>query len=265
MTDDELTTYIQPRSVHPCAESLRDYALGRLPEADLAECATHLETCPSCRQFVETVPGDAFVSLVQKASHADTASSESANPLRLQRGFQLIEEIGRGGMAVVYKARQSDLGRIVAFKQIKQELMTAEGLLRFQTEAGVMARIQHPNIVQIHDVGEQDGMPYIAFEFVQGGSLDRLLSGNPLPVRAACRLLAILARAIQVAHDQSIIHRDMKPSNVLLAWDRNLAADPSSERFWEGVIPKIGDFGLAKHLGQPEGQTYTGQVLGTPG
>jgi len=265
MTEPDLATWIEPGSVHPCAESLRDYALGRLPEDDLVKCAAHLETCSGCRQFVETVPGDALVALVQSASHGEKASSEASVPLRLHRGFEIMEEIGRGGMAVVFKARQLDLGRIVAFKQIKPELMTAEGLLRFRVEAGVMARIQHANIVQIHDVGEQEGKPYIAFEFIPGGGLDRQLSGNPLPVRSASRLLATLARAVQVAHDQSVIHRDLKPSNVLLTWDVDLSADPSDEKFWERVVPKICDFGLAKHLSQPQSQTQTGEILGTPG
>jgi tetratricopeptide (TPR) repeat protein/tRNA A-37 threonylcarbamoyl transferase component Bud32 len=265
MTEFEAKTEAEPDSSHPSAECLKLFALGHLPEVDLIQCAAHLEICPGCRQFAATVPGDALVTLLQDAAHPDTASSESAAPLRLQRGYELIEEIGRGGMAVVLKARQRDLGRIVALKQIKPEMMTAEGLLRFRVEAGVMARVQHPNIVQIYDVGEQDGRPYLAFEFVSGGSLDRQLAGNPLPVRVACQLVATLARAVHVAHEQSIIHRDLKPSNVLLAFDRDLSADPSDERFWEAVVPKIGDFGLAKHLDQPQGRTYTGEILGTPG
>ncbi len=257
---------VQPAfSEHPCVERLRDFALGRLSEEELIRCSEHLETCLECRRVVESVPADVLVTLVRKSVSADDTRTDSCSDVRLNRGFEILEEIGRGGMAVVFKARHPDLGRIVAFKQVRQDLMTASGLSRFQMEAGVMARIQHPNIVQIHDVGEQAGIPYITMEYVRGGGLDRQLPGNPLPVRSACRLLAILARAVQVAHDHQIIHRDLKPSNVLLTWPEQMPANPADESFWENVTPKIGDFGLAKWTEQHHGHTQTGEILGTPG
>lgn len=255
----------QNESEHPSADVLHRFALGQMTEEDLLQCSAHLEFCQTCRQTAETVPGDGLVNLVRQVLPAIDPAARGVVPLRLHRGFELLEEVGRGGMAVVFKARQLDLGRIVAFKQIRQDAVTADSLVRFQAEAAVMAGIQHPNIVQVHDVGEQDGKPYLAMEFVAHGGLDRQLQGNPLPIRSACRLVSTLARAIQAAHEQSIVHRDLKPSNVLLSFDETIKPDRSDDAFWEKVIPRISDFGLAKHLGQSQGQTQTGDVLGTPG
>ncbi len=161
-----------------------------------------------------------------------TGLPEQSDPVHVPGGYEILEELGSGGMAVVYKARQVGLGRIVALKRIKHEVTTPDGLSRFRTEASAMGRVQHPNIVQVYDVGEQQGRPFLACEYVAGGSMDRKLTGYPLPVHAACRLLATLARAMQVAHDQAVVHRDLKPANVLLSWESGLAADPTSERFW---------------------------------
>ncbi len=265
MAQNEDTQGVESAPEHPSEDRLRQYALGLLPEGDLIRCAEHLESCHTCRKFASAVQNDGLVTLLQHTSLADSTILTTAGPLRLQRGFELIEEIGRGGMAVVFKAHQRDLGRTVALKQIKPEMMSADGLFRFRQEAGILARIQHPNIIQIYDVGEQDGRPDIAFEYVAGGNLDQQLRGNPLPTRSACQLVATLAKAVRVAHEQSIIHRDLKPSNVLLALSQELSVSSSDERFWTGVIPKIGDFGLSKHIDQPQARTYTGEILGTPG
>jgi hypothetical protein len=153
-------------------------------------------------------------------------------------------------MGVVYKARQTGLGRVVALKMILAGGHAgAADLARFRTEAEAVARLQHPGIVQIHDVGEQDGLPYFSLEFCAGGSLaDRLLAG-PLPPREAAELAAQLALAVQAAHEHHVIHRDLKPANVLLT---------------EGGTPKVADFGLAKRLDAGAGATRTGAVMGTP-
>jgi tetratricopeptide (TPR) repeat protein len=189
------------------------------------------------------------------------ADPEKRAPLRLHAGYEILEMVGRGGMGVVYRARQVDLDRIVALKQIQGDIGT-DDLARFRAEASAMARLKHPNIMQVYDVGEQDARPYIACEFIDGG-LDRCLTGEPLPVRAACRLVATLARAVQAAHDEGVVHRDLKPSNVLLA-GANDGSSKTGESFWEQAVPKVADFGLAKLLDEDQGCTQTGALVGTP-
>jgi tetratricopeptide (TPR) repeat protein len=152
-------------------------------------------------------------------------------------------------MGVVYKARQVKLDRPVAVKVILGLHDADPGrLLRFRTEAQAMARLRHPHIVQVYEVGEQDGAPYFAMEYVDGGSLAQKLNGAPLPPRAAAGLVEAAARAMHYAHQQGVVHRDLKPSNVLLTADG---------------APKVTDFGLAKLLGEA-GQTASGAVMGTP-
>ena len=164
-------------------------------------------------------------------------------------GYEMLGELGRGGMGVVYKARQTRLDRVVALKMILAGGHAGEAdLARFQTEAEAIARLQHPNIVQIYEVGEHDGLPFFSLEFCAGGWLDRKLAGTPLPPQEAAGLVETLARAVHAAHQQKVIHRDLKPANVLLT---------------EDGTPKITDFGLAKKLDEA-GQTQTGEVMGTP-
>jgi tetratricopeptide (TPR) repeat protein len=178
-------------------------------------------------------------------------SGQSAAPARWPRipGYEIVGELGRGGMGVVYKARQIQLNRMVALKMILAGSMAAKSqLARFRTEAEAIARVQHANIVQIHEVGEHDGLPFFSLEFCSGGSLERKIKGTPLPAEEAARLVRTLAQAMQVAHQAQVIHRDLKPANVLLTADGTA---------------KITDFGLAKKL-DVEGQTHTGAVMGTP-
>jgi WD40 repeat protein len=163
-------------------------------------------------------------------------------------GYEILSELGRGGMGVVYKAWQVRLGRIVALKMIGSGTSAGpEELARFRLEADAVARMQHPNVVQIYDVGEHDGRPYFPLEFVEGGSLAQKLAGKPLPCREAAALVQTLARAIDCAHQRGIVHRDLKPANVLLTADGT---------------PKITDFGLAKLQGEA-GLSQAGQPLGT--
>lgn len=225
------------------------------------EVAEHLGECDSCRAVVETIPGDHLVHLVC----AGLEQLPKASRLRVHPGYEVFEPIGRGGMGVVYRARQVGLDRIVALKLLRHDCPCDAGeLARFLAEAGAMGRLTHPNFVQVYEVGEQDGRPYIACEYVPGGGLDRQLTGKPLPVRSACRLVSILARAVELAHVRSVIHRDLKPSNVLLSWKSGEQARPDDEAFWEAVVPKIGDFGVAKYLDQEVGVTRTGEIIGTP-
>ncbi len=164
-------------------------------------------------------------------------------------GFDIVDVLGRGGMGVVYRARQHDLKRTVALKMILAGAHADRAARsRFRNEAQAIARLQHPNIVQVFAVGEHDGLPYFALEYCPGGSLARQLGGTPLPPADAAGLAETLARAMHAAHQKGIVHRDLKPGNVLLA---------------ENGTPKISDFRLAR-IADDDGRTATGAVLGTP-
>src|SRR5262249_28076229 len=132
-------------------------------------------------------------------------------------GFEVVAELGRGGMGVVYQAWQCNPRRLVALKMLSAGAWARpEEIARFKTEADAVARLQHPNIVQIYEVGEQGGRPFFAMEFVDGGSLAARMAGKPLPVRQAAQLVQTVARAIHHAHQRGIIHRDLTPGNILL-------------------------------------------------
>jgi WD40 repeat protein/tRNA A-37 threonylcarbamoyl transferase component Bud32 len=171
-------------------------------------------------------------------------------------GYEILGELGQGGMGIVYRARQIKLRRLVALKMLRAgSLAPRETLTRFRIEAEAVARLQHPHIVQIYEVGEHAGRPYLALEYVEGGSLAERLVGSPLPAQQVAALLEVLARSMDYAHARGIVHRDLKPGNILL--QTRGAADFGS--------PKITDFGLAKLLvGGDERQTLTGDILGTP-
>src|SRR5262249_40903754 len=132
-------------------------------------------------------------------------------------GYEILEELGRGGQSVVYKARQRALDRLVALKMVLSRADTDAGeRARFRQEAEAVAHLEHPHIVRIYDVGEVAGQPYCALEFVPGGTLAKKLAGTPLPAHEAARYLETLARTMAWAHQRGIIHRDLKPANVLL-------------------------------------------------
>jgi tetratricopeptide (TPR) repeat protein/tRNA A-37 threonylcarbamoyl transferase component Bud32 len=165
-------------------------------------------------------------------------------------GYQILGELGRGGMGVVYKARQLRLNRIVALKMILAgDYAPAETIVRFMAEAESIARVHHPHIVQIFAYGDHDGRPYFEMEYVDGGSLADRLGGKPWPLRDAAGLVETLARAIHAAHALGVVHRDLKPANILLTNDG---------------IPKIADFGLAKCLDTETGLTRTEWIVGSP-
>jgi tetratricopeptide (TPR) repeat protein len=205
---------------------------------------------------VDTVPGD---------GHA--LASEPA----LVPGYEIIGVLGRGGMGVVYKAVQVSLKRVVALKMILAGAHAAPAeLARFRTEAEAVAQLQHPNIVQIYEIGEQNGLPYFSLEFVDGGSLATRIGGKPLPSEEAAHITLTLARAMHHCHQKGIVHRDLKPANVLVN-DGVVSGDERDDRLTtthhHSPLPthqyKITDFGLAKQL-EVEGQTRSGAVLGTP-
>ncbi len=154
-------------------------------------------------------------SLPVSPSSSSARSPRAELPLSVP-GYEVLEELGRGGMGVVYKARHIKLDRLVALKMILAAAHSAD-LERFSTEGGAVARLQHPNIVQIYEVGEHAGRPYLVLEYVEGGSLAEKMNGTPLPPRDAAALLLPLAAAVQHAHQAGVLHRDLKPANVLLS------------------------------------------------
>ena len=164
--------------------------------------------------------------------------------------YEILEEIARGGMGVVCRARQISLNRLVALKLIKSgELAGDEEVQRFRNEAENAAKLYHPNIVPVHEVGECDGQHFFSMELIEGSSLDADVKQGPTSPRDAAALVRTLANAVQYAHDKGIVHRDLKPANVLIDVDGK---------------PRITDFGLAKNIAVDAGMTATGQVLGTP-
>jgi serine/threonine protein kinase/tetratricopeptide (TPR) repeat protein len=207
-------------------------------------------------------------------------AGSACNPANAIPGYEILGELGRGGMGVVYKARQMRLNRVVALKMLLAGAHAGpETLNRFRTEAEAAARLHHPNIVPIHEVAELDGRPYLVLEYLGGGNLKQHLDATPQPAALAAHLVETLARAVHYAHRNGIIHRDLKPANVLLATTehegltidapengvdpRALDLDPRC------LVPKITDFGLSKQLAGTTGETVddptqSGAVVGTP-
>jgi WD40 repeat protein len=232
-------------------------------------------TCPCCNAALASDPteqpewchscGAVLQEFARVTEQPAGDSTPPTSPMRVSDGeafptavadHTILGVLGRGGMGVVYRARQEKLKRTVALKMILSGAHAgAADLARFRAEAEAVARLQHPNIVQIYEVGEwraapnSPPLPFFALEFVDGGSLASRMAGTPLPAREAAQLTETLARAMDVAHQRGIVHRDLKPANVLLT---------------AGGVPKITDFGLAKRLDDDSGQTRTGAVMGTP-
>jgi len=209
--------------------------------------------CPRCGS---EYCGDGLEGLCEKclaqAAFGPLADNDVPPKTSLLRfgDYQLLEEIGRGGMGIVYKARQTSLDRIVAVKMILAGQFASQELVRrFHTEAQAAANLRHPNIVAIHEVGEVDRQPYFSMDYVEGTSLADQLREKPLPAKVAAACLQTIAEAVQYAHQQGTLHRDLKPSNVLM------------DRLNQ---PRITDFGLAKRFQDNAGVTTTGQILGSP-
>jgi serine/threonine-protein kinase len=196
------------------------------------------------------VPADERATLLKEGGTAADAPAPPVMPAAVA-GHEILGVLGRGSMGVVYQARQRGLNRVVALKMILAGAHAGEyDLGRFRAEAETLARIRHANIVQIYEVGEEDGRPYFALEYVDGGTLAARSNGVPQPPREAARLVGLLAAAMDAAHRAGVVHRDLKPANVLLTADGT---------------PKITDFGVAKRLEGGLDQTHSGSVLGSPG
>jgi hypothetical protein len=266
----------------PSWATLADYSLGKLPAAAIEAVAGHISTCPHCEtalhELQPAAAADSVVGRVQECLRRPPPPDETARvameaaaraladraadgrgparaaeppPVRSVGPYDVLGTIGRGGMGVVYRARQVPVNRLVALKMVLAGAHAyPEVLVRFRTEGEAVARLQHPNVVQIYEFGEQDGLPYYSMELVEGETLAARLAGGPLGARAAAELVRTLAEAVAFAHAHDVIHRDLKPANILLA---------------PGGVPKITDFGLAKLLDAGGGGlTETNAVLGTP-
>ncbi len=240
-------------TLHPDPGQLAAYGLGKLADADTAALAAHLETCESCRQTVAATPPDDFVSALQAARPEPAAAlpPELANHPR----FRIVRELGRGGMGVVYLAEHRLMQRQVAIKVISKALVdNPKTVERFHREVRAAAQLDHPNIVRAYDAEQAGDLHMLVMEHVEGLSLAQLLDREGrLPIADACSYIQQAALALQHAYERGMVHRDLKPQNLMLVSDK-------------GVV-KVLDFGLARLASErPQGQglTVENAVMGTP-
>jgi tetratricopeptide (TPR) repeat protein len=256
-------------------ELFRRLLAGRLDPATYREVEAHVEGCRACRDRLGrltdgTDHGPVTVDRPEGAPPPSVPLVRGPGGWPEVSGYRIEAELGRGGMGVVYRAWQEVPPRRVALKMIRAGTdASPEELARFRNEAAAVARLQHPHVVQIFEVGDHEGLPYFSLELVEGGNLSGRLDGTPQPAGPAARLVETLARAVHVVHQRGVIHRDLKPANILLASGGRQppggAAPPGGSRPpLADLNPKITDFGLAKHLDTPTALTRSGAVLGTP-
>jgi hypothetical protein len=266
----------------PTADDLRAFHLGTLPDSVVDVVAAHLEACSACDAVVQRFDATADPLLAALRLPAptwacqppDTQATPEPDPMAEENwpmlpGYEVVGTLGQGGMGVVYRARQVRLNRLVALKRLRNG--DDRLLARARAEAEALAQLQHPNIVQIHEVVEHQGQTYLALELVEGGSLASRLTGKPQPARTSAALLETVARAVQYAHGHGVVHRDIKPSNILLSAAPApvcgfafAPSDAANAKPQAGGAPKISDFGVAKRLSTARGETLEGDVIGTP-
>ncbi|MFO0957095.1 MAG: protein kinase [Isosphaeraceae bacterium] len=273
----------------PSEDQLRSYLAEELSEQDRTAVESHVESCEACQAGLAsltensvgarlrprgTTPGD-DADTVPLGSRPSIGSSDTFLAQQPKApGYEILEELGRGGMGVVYRARDARLNRVVALKMLRDSMYASNEMrIRFRIEGEAVARLQHPGIVQVFECGEADGWPFLAMEYVDGKTLaDRLKDDARIAPRQAAVLLANLADAVAAAHASGVIHRDLKPSNILLSG----ASAPEEGAVVGGAeggtsatkgdrplpVPKVTDFGLAKLDGTD--LTRTGALMGTP-
>jgi serine/threonine protein kinase len=237
---------------HPTPQRLRDWREGRLSHDERQKIEAHIETCDHvCQPLLDELLDDTSPETAPSAARLGVP-----DPLSPE-GYEILGELGRGGMGVVYKARQRSLDRLVALKMLLLgEQAGPADLARFRAEAEIIARMHHPHIVQVHDIVEHRGSLFLSLEYCPGGTLAaRLKDRLPSPTVAA-ELVELLARAVYHAHQQGVLHRDLKPGNILLV--------EGPEAPVSRCTPKISDFGLAKRLDLKHSQSLSGDIIGTP-
>ena len=263
--------------------TLKDYLAGRLDDDISERIESHLNGCQLCCQTIHEFEmqssRDSLVGRLRLA-HSNIGKSDQTKDVTNREipGYKVQEELGRGGMGVVYRAVDLRLKRQVALKVIlTAEHASTSDLERFKSEAETIASLKHSGIVDIYDIGEHNGRPYLALELVEGTDLHQYTDRKPQPANWSAKLIEHLARAVHSAHRQSIVHRDLKPANILIEHAQvkpndittvsKAANDTQSEDQCNQTIPvaKITDFGVAKHMDIPGGHTRMGMVVGTPG
>jgi serine/threonine protein kinase len=218
------------------------------------EVSDHLERCQSCREWAAHLTGNRLEVTLQELFDPEQVFSTKA-----LSEYQILEEIGRGGVGVVYRAHQPRLNRQVALKMLNRGVfLRGSDVARFRRESSALSSLNHPHIVTIFDSGEQKGIPFIAMELVEGPTLDQRLSKGLPPIASLTLMMSQLADAIHHAHHRGIVHRDLKPQNILIAESiHGVSLDPKQ---W---MAKVSDFGLSQ-LVDDSFKTKTGQLLGTP-
>ena len=273
----------QPPNSVPDSSATADLAPGQTWNAN--GTIDQPATSPGTVDFVPPPPDATIDDATQAEPAAGPAKKVSRKEMPTVPGFEILGELGRGGMGVVYKARQLKLNRTVALKMVLSGAHASpEQLSRFNLEAQAVARLQHPHIVQIYEIGEHNDLPFFSLEFVDGGTLEKHIDRKPQPPRHAAEVVETLARTMQFAHEQNIVHRDLKPANILLVGGKSPAPGLSLSGESKGqkteitsrsaifrasdhqaINPKITDFGLAKAVEEGATQaTQSGTIMGTP-
>ncbi len=239
-------------SPHIDAQLLSQYMSGLIVDDSTArEIEVHIESCVDCQNMASSLPSSLAESKIRELCQTDPDQLDS-----FTEEYQIVEELGRGGVGIVYRANQPRLKRSVALKMLASgATASAADIARFRREATALSHLKHRNIVTVHDSGEQNGIPYIAMELVDGQSLDRWLTQVLPTPQLAAEILLQLADGIDHAHRHGIIHRDLKPQNVLVE------ESPADSK--PSITAKISDFGLS-HFADENFRTQTGQTLGTP-